>query len=74
MNLAKTLQVARREFSATVMTKGFLIGLLVMPVVIGVLIVAMPLMIKQQSSNIEGTVAIHDPTGQVLERARHEVA
>ncbi len=74
MNLAKTLQVARREFSATVMTKGFLIGLLVMPVVIGVLIVAMPLMIKQQSSNIEGTVAIHDPTGQVLERARGQLS
>lgn len=74
MNPVKTLQVARREFSATVMTKGFLIGLLVMPALIGVLIVVMPLLIKQQSHSVEGTVAIHDPTGQVLERARGQLS
>lgn len=74
MNIAKTLQIARREFSATVMTKGFLIGLLVMPLMIGALIVVMPFLIKEQSPRIEGSVAIHDPTGQVLERAREHLA
>lgn len=74
MNIAKTLQIARREFTATVMTKGFLIGLLIMPAMIGVLIVVMPFLLKEQSPNIEGTVAIHDPTGQVLERAREHLA
>lgn len=74
MNVAKTLQVARREFTATVMTKGFLIGLLVMPAMIGLLILVMPFLLKEQSPKLEGTVAIHDPTGQVLERAREHLA
>ena len=74
MNIAKTLQVARREFAATVMTKGFLIGLLVMPLMIGVLILVMPFLLREQSPKLEGTVAIHDPTGQVLDRARGHLA
>lgn len=73
MNLVKMLQVARREFTATVMTKGFLIGLLVMPLMIGALILVMPFLLKEQSPKLEGTVAIHDPTGQVLDRAREQL-
>ncbi|NLB13570.1 MAG: hypothetical protein GX826_06080, partial [Gammaproteobacteria bacterium] len=46
MNITKTLQIARREFLATVMTKGFLIGLLVMPLMIAALIVVMPFLLK----------------------------
>ncbi|MEJ5208284.1 ABC transporter permease [Denitratimonas sp. CY0512] len=74
MNITKTLQIARREFLATVMTKGFLIGLLVMPLMIAALIVVMPFLLKEQSPRIEGSVAIHDPTGQVLERAREHLS
>ncbi len=74
MNMGKTLQIARREFAATVMTKGFLIGLLIMPLMIVALILVMPLLLKEQSPKIEGTVAIHDPTGQVLERAREQLS
>ena len=74
MNITKTLQIARREFLATVMTKGFLIGLLVMPLMIAALIVVMPFLLKEQSPRIEGGVAIHDPTGQVLERAREHLS
>ena len=74
MNIIKTLQIARREFLATVMTKGFLIGLLVMPLMIAALIVVMPFLLKEQSPRIEGSVAIHDPAGQVLERAREHLS
>ncbi|MCX7555483.1 ABC transporter permease [Xanthomonadaceae bacterium JHOS43] len=74
MNIAKAVQVARREFVATVMTKGFLIGLLIMPLMIGALIVVMPLLLKEQAPKIEGTVAIHDPTGEVIDRAREHLS
>ena len=74
MNITKALQIARREFLATVMTRGFLIGLLVMPLMIAALIVVMPFLLKEQSPRIEGSVAIHDPTGQVLERAREHLS
>ena len=74
MNITKTLQIALREFLATVMTRGFLIGLLVMPLMIAALIVVMPFLLKEQSPRIEGSVAIHDPTGQVLERAREHLS
>ncbi len=59
----KTLHVAWREFTATVLTKGFLIGVLIVPLVA---LLAMPLAILLISSKppaVKGTVAIIDRTG-----------
>jgi ABC-type Na+ efflux pump permease subunit len=62
--------VAQREFLAAVMNKGFVIGLLVMPVVIGLLVMVMPRLMRTQGSQIRGEVAVIDPTGQVFDGLR----
>jgi len=62
--------VAQREFLAAVMNKGFVIGLLVMPVVVGLLIMLMPRLMRTQGSQIRGEVAVIDPTGQVFDGLR----
>ncbi len=72
--MKKILQIARREFAATVMTKGFLIGLLIMPLMIGVMAVAMPLLLNFKSPPIKGEIAVIDPTGEVVERLRLQLA
>jgi len=62
--------VAQREFLAAVMNKGFVIGLLVMPVVVGLLIMVMPRLMRAQGSQIRGEVAVIDPTGQIVDGLR----
>src|SRR5690606_29611062 len=65
MRFDKIWQLARREFLATVMTKGFLIGLLAMPVMIGVMILVMPLLIQDRSPKLQGSVLVIDARGEV---------
>jgi ABC-type Na+ efflux pump permease subunit len=65
MNTTKILHVARREFLATVMTKGFLIGLLLMPAMLAVGFTVVPKMMRQRQKPIEGEVALVDPTGVI---------
>ena len=62
--------VATREFLAAVMNKGFVIGLLVMPVVVGLLIMVMPRLMRAQGSQIRGEVAVIDPTDQIFDGLR----
>jgi len=57
--------VARREFMAAVMNKGFVIGLLLMPAIIGLLIAVFPLVSSRNVPAVRGEVAVVDPTGQV---------
>lgn len=63
--MKKVLHVAIREFLATVATKGFIIGILITPVLIGVMIVAMPRLMKESPPKVDGDVAIVDPTGKI---------
>ena len=57
--MSKTLVVAWREFRHTAMTKAFLIGALVMPLLMmGLFIVVMPLMLEANTTPLTGTVAI----------------
>lgn len=63
----KTLTVAIREFLATVVTKGFLLGILLPPILMGLAITLMPILMNQASPKVEGTVAIIDRTGGTLE-------
>jgi ABC-type Na+ efflux pump permease subunit len=62
----KILLVAAREFEATVATKGFILGLLVTPLLIGFLIVALPRLMSEEPPKVIGEVAVIDPTGQVV--------
>ena len=62
----RILHVALRDFLATVMTKGFIIGLLVAPVIGGVMYLVAPWLFDDSRYQIEGEYAVVDPTGAVL--------
>lgn len=66
----KTMHVAIREFMATVATKGFVIGLVVLPLVILIMILGMRYLFTDDAPRIEGEVAVIDPTGEIHERVK----
>jgi ABC-2 type transport system permease protein len=66
--------VAARDFTATVSGKGFLVGLLIVPVVIVLLIVLGPRILNSRSPDIVGQVAVVDPTGSVSSELRAALA
>ncbi len=68
--MRRTLRVAQREFLATVVTKGFVLGVLVTPLLIGLALVALPAMINEEAPRVVGEVAVVDPTGSLAERVR----
>jgi ABC-2 type transport system permease protein len=59
----KMLQVAKREFVATVLTKAFLIGVFILPVVLTAVIPVAGLLVSNKSPDVSGTVAIIDRSG-----------
>jgi len=61
----RVLHVALREFLATVGTRGFIFGILMMPVLIGISIVGMQSLAHQAPPRVKGDVAVIDPTGAV---------
>ncbi len=66
--MSKTLTVAWREFRHTAMTKAFLIGAVIMPLLMmGLFIVVMPLMMEANTTPMTGTVAIIAPDDVVQE-------
>ncbi len=62
----KILLVAVREFVATVSTKAFVIGLLLMPMMIGVSIVVFPRLLNPRSFKTQGEIAVIDPSGRAI--------
>jgi len=68
--MRKVAYIAAREFVATVATKGFLVGLLLMPALITVLAIAAPRLFSPRNFRIQGQVAIVDPTGSVVSELR----
>ena len=71
--MKKIAHIAAREFVATVGTRGFIVGLLVMPAVITVLAIAAPRLFSQRNFRVQGQVAIVDPTGSVVNELRTAV-
>jgi ABC-type Na+ efflux pump permease subunit len=63
--VSKILQVAWREFTATVVTKGFIIGVLITPAMMAVMIFVFPALINEKPPNIDGELALIDRTGQI---------
>jgi ABC-2 type transport system permease protein len=61
--VTKVLHIALREFLATVGTKGFILGILMTPLLIGVVVVVMPKLMTKEPPKIDGEIAIIDPTG-----------
>jgi ABC-type Na+ efflux pump permease subunit len=66
----KILQIAIREFVATVATRAFIIGLLIMPAMITVGILVVPRLFNFNSFQVKGQLAIVDTTGQVIPELR----
>ncbi|HLF09820.1 MAG TPA: ABC transporter permease [Gammaproteobacteria bacterium] len=65
----KILLIALREFVATVFSKAFVIGLLVVPALIALGFVIMPRLFNSDFS-VAGEVTVIDPTGQVAREMR----
>jgi ABC-2 type transport system permease protein len=66
MNLSKITRIAGREFASTAMTKGFIIGALVVPAVLAVLMpVVIMLAMSVQPPADTGTVHVLDRSGDV---------
>jgi ABC-2 type transport system permease protein len=70
----KVWQVAVREFVATVFTKGFIIGLLLVPIIGGIVAVTLPRLFGNANFSVEGEIAVVDPTGVVLPRVRDSIS
>ncbi len=68
--MSKILHVAWRELISTVATKGFIIGVLITPIIIAVMILVLPFLINQSPPKIDGELAIIDPTGEVTAGVR----
>jgi ABC-2 type transport system permease protein len=61
----KTFHVAMREFKSTVMTKGFIVGVLLTPVILLIVVFAMMLTTKLKGPTVVGEIALIDRTGSV---------
>lgn len=59
--------IAWREFSATVATKGFILGILVTPIIIAVMVVVMPILMDDTPPRVEGQLTVIDSTGAILD-------
>ena len=68
----KILHIAQREFLATVMTRGFLIGLLLLPAVFAFMFLVGGRLMTQPTRPVEATVGVVDPTGVIASRLRTE--
>ena len=68
--MTRILHVALRDFLATVATKGFVFGLLVVPAMLAALAIVGPRIFNDGDYRIEGEYAVIDPTGVVFPELR----
>ena len=68
--MTRIVHVARREFLSTVLTKGFIIGILLTPCVVAVTLVLMPVLMSEAAPPIVGEVLVSDPSGLVYPGVR----
>ncbi len=70
----RILTIAFREFRHTVVTKGFIFGALVMPVVMLMAIAAIGTLVGMQMAPVTGTLMVIDESGTVAAFAAEELA
>ncbi|MBC7771074.1 MAG: ABC transporter permease [Pyrinomonadaceae bacterium] len=68
--MQKIINVALREFLATVTTKGFILGVLIMPMMMLVVVMVLPRLMNKNGPAISGRVAVIDQSGKVGEGVR----
>jgi ABC-2 type transport system permease protein len=66
--------IATREFLGTVMTRGFVIGVLLMPAMIALAFALGPRLMSQRPPHVRGQIAVVDATGAVLPELRQAIA
>ena len=64
--MRKLFHVAWRELVTTVATKGFIIGVLLTPVLMALFILVMPALMNESAPPIAGEILVRDPTGVVF--------
>lgn len=61
----RVFHVARREFLSTISTKGFIIGVLLMPLLMLAALTLVPLLLSDEGPRVTGVVAVIDQAGGV---------
>lgn len=72
--MIKTWHVAWREFICTVLTRGFIIGILLPPVIMTGVFALMPILMNAAPPKTSGKVAVIDRSGKTTEFLRAEFA
>lgn len=72
--MARVWMVAARDFSVTVGNKGFLLGVLLLPILISIFVFVGPRILNGKSPAVAGQVAIIDPTGSLIGEVRRDLA
>lgn len=65
--------IAEREFLGTVLTRGFIVGVLVLPAALAVAFALAPRLMNQRSAPVRGQIAVIDPTGAVTTELRSTI-
>jgi ABC-type Na+ efflux pump permease subunit len=65
--------VAARDFKASITSRAFLFGLLVMPVLVVIFAVLVPRILSSHSPQVAGEVMVIDPTGKVTAQLEQTV-
>ncbi len=65
--------VAARDYKAVITSRGFLIGLLIMPALVVIFVVLIPRILNSRSPQIAGEVTVIDPTGKVAAELQQAV-
>lgn len=68
--IRRIFMVARREFLATVTSKGFILGVLTMPLLLLFVVLLAPRIMGSHGPQVHGTIAVIDSTGRVLPELR----
>ena len=71
INLHRIGLIAARDYKAAITSRAFLVGLLVMPVLLGVFFVLVPRILNSRSPQVTGEVAVIDGTGKVTSELGH---
>jgi ABC-type Na+ efflux pump permease subunit len=66
--MKKILVIAWREFLATAMTRGFLVGILLPPAIMTVALTLLPILMNQKPPSVAGHIAVIDQSGVVAPR------
>ena len=72
--MQRVWMVAARDFSVTIGNKGFLFGILLMPLLICIFVFVGPRILNGRSPVVEGQVAVMDATGSLVSELRLDLA